>query len=512
VHGGGADDEAPVSGKGPGSFSRIFLGSLEKYRAKSGEVGTATEEAAAALAVKAAPTETGGKPAPRKSAMTLGLRSPLALVEAVVLTMLIPLVGLVVHKDDPFFLNQRFSWIVFAPLLLGLRHGFAPALTSAVILDAVIATAWRTQIVPMPHLPGDTMVGITALAMLTGQFSDVWKRELVRLDGGFDVLRKQLSELMRSHFLLELSHDRLQERTGKGAPTLRDTMLAVHRVSEAKPKGSLIDLADSIAEIFQTYTMVEVAGLHAVNDNGVLAHDPMAVIGRPAKLDPNDEQVRTTLVEKRLTYIETGAGRASSSRTHLIAVVPFVDAWGKLHGIMAIESMPLLAFERRNLEALAILGSHFADVIATGGKDVQRGQRKEFEIRVRRSIRDAADNDVQSTIFALIIRKGGAVSDSIETLLGGTLRALDFPFVQRDRAGNYCVYILLPVTDEAGARALGARVERIVRRELNMNLTRAGAFHFFHVLRPEDNVDRVMKALETKALMEDADTEHTYVV
>src|SRR6185369_3476521 len=124
-----------------------------------------------------------------------------------------------------------------------------------VLLDGLMAIAWRTQFVPMEKLPGDIMLGLTALAMLTGQFSDVWKREIVRLDGGFDVLRKQLGELMRSSFLLELSHDRLEERTGKGAPSLRDTMLAVHRIGEGKTNPQLSDLADAIVEVFQTYTM-----------------------------------------------------------------------------------------------------------------------------------------------------------------------------------------------------------------------------------------------------------------
>jgi polysaccharide biosynthesis protein PelD len=508
-----SSDGSPPSSKpgaaGPGSFSRIFLGNVEKYRGKSsGNVGSASQEAAAVLAESAAPVQQ------RATGSTLRLRSPLALVEALLLTLLLPTIGWLADRSDPFFLNHHFSWIVVAPLLLGLRHGFAPALASAVVLDGLIAAAWRTQIVPMDRLPGETMVGIAALAMITGQFSDVWKRELVRLDGGFEVLRKQLGEVMRAHFLLELSHDRLEERMGKGTPNLRDALVAVHRSVAMRPGTTLADLSDSIVDIFSTYTMIEVGAVYRV-ENDRLLPEAVAKIGRPAPLDAGDEQVKEALQTKKLTYIRGGASvEAVKGRSNLLAVVPFVDTRQKLHGMLMVESLPLLAFERRNLEALAILGGRFADAVASGGKDigVQRGQKKELEIRLRRAIRDLVENDIASTLFVLLVRKGGAASDSIETVLGGTLRALDFPYVERDAVGNYVVYILLPLTDEAGARAFGARIERIVRREGSMPLARAGAFNFHHVLRPDDTVEGVMSKLEAKAKLDEASVEHTIIV
>jgi len=382
------------------------------------------------------------------------------------------------------------------------------------VLDGLIAAAWRTQLVPMERLPGETMVGIAALAMITGQFSDVWKRELVRLDGGFEVLRRQLGEVMRAHFLLELSHDRLEERMGKGTPNLRDALVAVHRAIAMRPGTTLADLSDAIVDIFSTYTMIEVGAVYRM-DNDRLVPEPVAKIGRPAPLDLGDEQVREALRTKKLTYIRGGASaEAGAGRTKLLAVVPFVDTHQRLHGMLMVESIPLLAFERRNLEALAILGGRFADAIASGGKDtgVQRGQKKELTVRLRRALRDLVENDVASTLFVLLVRKGGAASDSIETVLGGTLRALDFPYVERDAVGNYVVYILLPFTDEAGARAFGARIERIVRREGSMTLARAGGFNFHHVLRPDDTVEGVMTKLEAKARLDEASVEHTIVV
>jgi polysaccharide biosynthesis protein PelD len=500
------EDEPPPSGRrGPTSFSRLFLGSMEKYRGKTGAIGSASQEAAAGLAEG---VEDG------RTRATLALRSPLALVEAVVLTLVLPLLGYAIDRSDPFFLHHGFPWIIAAPLLLGLRHGFAPALTSAVLLDGMMAAAWRSQRFSMEALPGETMIGLTALAMITGQFSDVWKRELVRLDGGFEVLRKQLAELMRAHFLLELSHDRIEERIGKGTPNLRDALVAVQRSVAGRPIASIADLSDAIVDVFATYTMVEVASVHAIVDGRVVV-EPVARIGRPAPLDPNDAQVREALATKKLTHIRGGASFESGvTRTKLLAVVPFVDSKSRLRGLLAIESIPLLAFERRNLEALALLGGRFGDALAYGNRteDIQRGQRKELRIRLRRALRDLVQNDVPSTIYVLLVRRGSTASDSIETMLGGSLRALDFPYIHRAADGNYVIYILLPLTDEAGARAFSARLDRIVRREGNMPLARSGAFGFHHVLRPEDTVDGVLGLLEKAATLDEGKVEHTIVV
>jgi polysaccharide biosynthesis protein PelD len=503
-------EEPPTSSgrRGPTSFSRLFLGNIEKYRGKTGEIGSASQEAAADLARRDSPDER------RAAQSTLGLRSPLALVEAVVLTLILPGIGWLIDHQDPFFLHHGFPWILAAPLLLGLRHGFAPALTSAVLLDGLMAAAWRSHRLGMDALPGETMIGLTALAMITGQFSDVWKREIVRLDGGFEVLRKQLGELMRAHFLLELSHDRIEERVGRGTPNLRDALVAVQRTVAGRPIASIADIADAIADVFATYTMVEVGSVHRIEDGRVVV-EPVAKIGRPAPLDPNDAQVKEALATKRLTYIRGGASVESGmTRTKLLAVVPFVDSKSRFRGMLAIESIPLLAFERRNLEALALLGGRFADALAYGGKaeDIQRGQRKEFRIRLRRALRDLVENDVASTIYVLLVRRGSTASDSIETMLGGSLRALDFPYIQRAVDGNYVIYILLPLTDEAGARAFSARLERIVRREGNVPLARSGAFGFHHVLRPEDTVDGVLGLLENAATLDEGSVEHTIVV
>ena len=56
--------------------------------------------------------------------------------ETLVLTAAPPSLGLWLSPRDPLFIDARFPWLVLAPLLLGLRHGFARALASTLVLCA----------------------------------------------------------------------------------------------------------------------------------------------------------------------------------------------------------------------------------------------------------------------------------------------------------------------------------------------------------------------------------------
>src|SRR4051812_46507073 len=68
--------------------------------------------------------------------------SRLAVVESVFITLAIPAIGYATDAHDPFFLGHRFSWLVFVPILIGLRHGSVLGLGSAALLDAVLLVAW----------------------------------------------------------------------------------------------------------------------------------------------------------------------------------------------------------------------------------------------------------------------------------------------------------------------------------------------------------------------------------
>lgn len=464
--------------------------------------GTATEEAAANLAAKQGPRQ--------RARAGLELRSPRAFFEAAAITFALPVAGLVGSPSDPFFLRTHFSWILFAPLLVSLRHGFTLGFASAVVLDAMMLAAWRLQLVAFEGFPAAPLVGLIALAMIVGQFSDIWKREIVRLDAGFKVLRRQVHELERSRFLLELSHDRLDAQVGKQVNSLREAMAAVRDLTKNEQAPPFASLGEAIVEVYAAYCMLEVGELYAVEDGELGAR--VATLGRPAPLESGDPLVERALQSGQLTFLPAASNPDRDpvlARSKLLAAIPFVNVNGRVDALLAVQSMPFIAFEKGNLEAMAALAGHFADLVAQEGSatDAERGRKETFRVRMLRAVRDVKEMSLPSVVACVWIQRGAPVGDLVDVLLGGALRELEFPYVTRDPWGNHLVYVLLPTADETAARALKTRLEDMVQRSLHMTLEAAGASYAFHVVQPTDLVDDVFRLFERKAQQHETNLE-----
>jgi hypothetical protein len=425
-----------------------------------------------------------------------------AALESAALTAGVPAVGYLLDRDDAFFLAHRFSWLAFVPLLVALRHGFMLGCASALVLDTALVFAWRAQAFGVAVFPAETLVALVALAMLTGQLSDVWRRESQRLCAWLEAQRKRLDEVSRAHALLELSHDRMDEQA-RGAPNLREALAAVRELAPDSNRG-WESSAPAILEIFATYGMVEAAALYRVSAGGQMEAKSVAVLGRPRPVSPDDPLVREALTTGRLTYLPalTRAQRVSSS--HLLAAVPFADPKGRTRAVLCVESLPFMAFHQRNLETIATLAGHLADILWGSGHDPARGRRQQFEARVARALDEGRASGASVALASLRVRRASPMSDIVAVVLGGALRDADVPLVTREAGGDHLVYLLLPMSDEAAVRALEERIAAVVRQELQLPLDGAGAVFAGHVLEPRDTAASAMQLVAQKVHVDES--------
>jgi hypothetical protein len=166
--------------------------------------------------------------------------------------------------------------------------------------------------------------------------------------------------------------------------------------------------------------------------------------------------------------------------------------------------MPFISFEKRNLEAMATLAGHFADLVAYKGQQTEahRGRKEIFEVAISRALRELRERSVPSVVAFLWIRRGASVADLVDPLLGGSVeRGLDheFPYVARDPSGNSFVYILLPAADEEAARALEERLESVAKASRNASLARLGVSFSYHTLEPTDSVLGIFRLFSKRA-------------
>ncbi|MBX3206040.1 MAG: hypothetical protein KF764_13290 [Labilithrix sp.] len=291
------------------------------------------------------------------------------LAESIVVTAAIPAIGWVVDRSDPFFLHYRFPWLVFAPLLVALRHGFTLGFGSAFALGAALILGWRTRLVPMASFPGEPVVGLVALAMIAGQFAELWKREVRRLEGGLAAIRREADRLARAHVVLEASHDRLDEQLQCKASSLRDAMDAASALAQADVTLGADGAA--IVDLFAAHCGLEIGELFRV-ERGAVIGERCASVGRPERTRRDDPLLAHAVRSGRLTYIPAAAAPERDRallRSSLLAAVPFVDASGDVRAVLSVQAMPFMSFERANLDTMVTVATSFASRLAAEPRD-----------------------------------------------------------------------------------------------------------------------------------------------
>ena len=281
------------------------------------------------------------------------------IAECVAITIAIPAIGFLIDPADPFFLRHRFPWLVFAPLLVALRHGFRLGFSSAAVLVVALIGAWRTRLVPLAGFPGEPVVGLVALAMISGQFADLWRRESLRRDGELALVRSEADRLARAHFLLEASHDRLDEQLQRKTTSLREAMEAVR---ELPALGSIRTNGSAILDVYTTYCGLEIGELFEI-ENGLLGAR-CASAGRPELMRADDPLLLQAVRSGRLAYVPTATAPGKDRRpsdSSLLAALPFIDSHGRVRAVLCVQAMPFLSFDKRNLDTMVTIAATIAD-------------------------------------------------------------------------------------------------------------------------------------------------------
>ena len=103
-----------------------------------------------------------------------------------------------------------------------------------------------------------------------------------------------------------------------------------------------------------------------------------------------------------------------------------------------------------------------------------------------------------SVVAFVWIRRGAAMADLVDTMLGDALQELELSYVARDPSGNSFVYVLLRAATEGAARDLEARLEAVARTR-GTSLGGLGATFSHHALSPTDSLLGIFRLFATRA-------------
>ncbi|MCC2682195.1 MAG: hypothetical protein K0S36_1759 [Nitrosospira multiformis] len=373
--------------------------------------------------------------------------------ETFVITVVVIAASFITQQADPFRLSGGFPWAVLAPLFVGLRYGFVFGFVSALLTLAVLGVAIDQQWQAAKSFPLPWAIGVVVVAMVAGEFRDMWGRRLHRLEGAYQYRAERLEEFTRSYQLLRLSHDRLEQTVANSGFSLREGIMHLQSTLDAidgLTESSLQKLIEFVAE----YCALTQACIIGITADRIDTSHVLACVGERFPIDVTDPVLRMALDSGELAAVNL-LQDSGMDQTRLLAAVPLADSIGEINAVLAVRSMPFFSFHESNLKLIAVLVAHGVDHLRFG---TARPSVRRFIASFERAYQDFS----RFRLDAALLRLSGNPEEmrSIHEKLRFSIRAIDFICLAREK-DQHVVWVMLPLTDITGSRAWAQRVADI---------------------------------------------------
>ncbi|WP_118179755.1 PelD GGDEF domain-containing protein [Paraburkholderia phosphatilytica] len=433
---------------------------------------------------------------------------PFAVVETVVFMLVVLAISWAFNHDDPLLLRSGYPWLWFAPLVVALRYGTLLGLLASVMMigtwqvfAGAAGAAW-----PVLYFTGGVLQTIVA-----GHFGDTWASRTVRASAINDYLNDRLVAITNTHYLMRLSHERLEKDLLSKPTTLRDSITELRRLSVAHGLETPVGAHDADADVDPQREMpgaqellqfvaqacqIEVAGLFAVH-GGRVEREALARLGDAFDLDPHDELVKRVLETMAVSHVKSEDRPVANSK--LLVCAPLIAADGQLLALLAIRRMPFLSLNFDNLQLLLVLLGYYADGVEHSQQvrdilEQVQGCPYEFALDMSRLTRLQRTSGIASSLVALTFPRDESGDSFFEHVMRRR-RSLDLMWPMKTATHSVLVN-LMPATDETGVDGYLARIEASLDAQFNLDLegARVGV-HTLHIggMEPGPALQRLLK-------------------
>lgn len=443
----------------------------------------------------------------------------LAVVESVVLMVIALALSAWTRPHDPFWSLTEFPWLWLMSTLIALRYGALLGVVSlgVALVGWFVLDAMGAMTVAFPRVG---FMGALLLALIAGEFSDVWNSRLNQAQAINAYVDERLQMLTHNHFLLSVSHERLENELISRPYTLRETLTTLRSLLlqsgiRGASRSSAGELAEALAEVadppaatvagsattsslpaasaassplpgapwllalLTQLCRLESAALFAIVDES-LQPTSVASGGEFGTLDTGDSMLTMALETGQLTHLRTvldldlGFGDREGAASKYLVCAPVVSSRGQAFGVLVVARMAFIALNEETLQLLTVVLSYYAD----GVDQAQIAQpvltehpqcRPEFALELAQLARVYTLTAVNSTLVALVTQANNA--DGLEALsrVQGLRRTLDVHW-ESTRDEQRVLIVLLPLTDRQGTAGyldrVGTRMRELYGRDL----------------------------------------------
>jgi len=387
--------------------------------------------------------------------------------------------------DNPLLLGHSFPWIWLVPLILALRYGTLLGALSALV---VLGAWWLFYGQAAPGgFPRMVFLGGLMLVLVGGQFGDIWGARLSRARTVNGYLNDRLAALTKNHFLLRLSHERLENDLLAKPTTLRDALTQLRNIALAAREHGTGDNQPDVAQLpgaaqFLQWTaqacQLEVAAMVRVTGNRVDT-EPVARVGAPFEIVADDPLIRHCIETHTLGHPQAPElrddGKAEDDSRY-VACAPVLSGADELIGIVVVQQMPFMSLSYENLQFLLVLLGYYADgvrhlSVSSEILDLVPDAPYEFALDLGRLARLHRDTGIDSSVVALIFDQDEGSDALFESVLRSR-RALDVVWQASGRARR-AIVTLMPLSGAGAVSAYLVRIEDSLRAQFGVDFETA---------------------------------------
>jgi hypothetical protein len=394
---------------------------------------------------------------------------PGAILEVIIGMVVVIGVCYVIRPADPLLSTIGYPWIWVVATVFALRYG---ALLG-VLAGLCIAAAWVFFYDQggNAEFPAMFFVGGFAQLVITGHFCDIWVNRVKRFQSARDYLDDRLVSLTNNHYLLRVSHERLERDLLTKPSTLRDAVKYLRSLSVSNTQGGALPNAQAMLEFSARSCQLGVAAIFPVSDSEP-ALNAVASVGGSFGLERGDPLVRECLEKRVLVHLR----QIDDAESAYLACVPVISASDELTGILVVRRMPFLSLNFDNLQLLLVLLNYYADGIEQQAlvAPVQRAVSQcpyEFALELARLSHMQKIGGVSSSLVALVFPRE-AIAESLFDQVLRQRRTLDLLWTFHTEQAQV-IMSLLPLADKNAITGYLIRIDDNLHKQFNTNLEEA---------------------------------------
>lgn len=394
---------------------------------------------------------------------------PLAIIEVIIGMFAVIGASFLIRPGDPLLLGLDFPWIWVVAAVFALRYG---ALLG-VLAGLCIATGWAVFYSQADGalFPSMYFVGGLVLVIICGHFCDVWTYRAHRVQSINDYLSDRLVAITNNHYLLRISHDRLEKDLLSKPSTLRDAVAYLRNLSASNPKNEPLPNAQVMLEFAALSCQIDVASIFLATQ-AELSPQPIAWVGEHFRLNLNDSLLRECVEKHALAHLH----HIDATESDYLACVPIIASSGNIKGVLVVRNMPFLSLSFDNLQLLLVLLNYYADGIEQQAitKPVQQIVPQcpyEFALEMGRLAHMTQVSEVKSSLVALVFPRR-TIADSLFDQVVRQHRTLDLLWTFSTEENQVAV-TLMPLTNEVGVAGYLLRLESSLKLQFDTDFVEA---------------------------------------